>query len=476
MYGSKGPWRRLLQRISRNSGTLAAGGEDLVLSVVSAVAAAFRATGCPFSDACVLATHLLQLLATPCSAAAVPSALAANGISPRSRLLLLLQLQPLICLSADRQHLFEQRRRALLPILPQCVQALEDAATAAAAPDVTLAEPQPPPESFSSLVRSDPFAVIELLLEPLQACQESDDMASHLQTTVRAAGALQPFQEGDREVEAALICTRLLLRHTAQCERLAEEKGGCCSGASGLQSNVVADWSEMCLRAVLRAPLHLLSATQIEVVFGALRDLKEVLTRLKAKVSAAEFLTEGVRTHGLLPLLAAAEAHARAEATRRAPLLEPKEVLHVVAAVSRLLHLVVASVRVAAVSLQSLRYNLCEASGSSWLATVFKRACNLKDSFSQEERAMLQTAAQLILEKSKNGGAGRVWPHIWSPPTRLTPHGCGIVPVVAGAETSWDREELQRVLKIVLRLRLFEVPPRANISWASGRSHRILAV
>ncbi|OEH80110.1 hypothetical protein cyc_03384 [Cyclospora cayetanensis] len=358
--------------------------------------------------------------------------------------------------SADRQHLFEQRRRAILPILPQCVQALEDAATAAAAPDVTLAEPQPPPESFSSLVRSDPFAVIELLLEPLQACQESDDMASHLQTTVRAAGALQPFQEGDREVEAALICTRLLLRHTAQCERLAEEKGGCCSGASGLQSNVVTDWSEMCLRAVLRAPLHLLSASQIEVVFGALRDLKEVLTRLEAKVSAAEFLTEGVRTHGLLPLLAAAEAHARAEATRRAPLLEPKEVLHVVAA--------------------SLRYNLCEASGSSWLATVFKRACNLKDSFSQEERAMLQTAAQLILEKSKNGGAGRVWPHIWSPPTRLTPHGCGIVPVVAGAETSWDREELQRVLKIVLRLRLFEVPPRANISWASGRSHRILAV
>lgn len=97
------------------------------------------------------------------------------------------------------------------------------------------------------------------------------------------------------------------------------------------------------------------------------------------------------------------------------------------------------------------------------------------DSFLQDERVMMHAATALILLNldEKKG-------HVSLPPapdvnTRQTVQGKGKEAAAASAQKQ-EVKELHRILKAIMRLKLFEQPHRSNISWTSGRSHRVLAV
>ena len=118
------------------------------------------------------------------------------------------------------------------------------------------------------------------------------------------------------------------------------------------------------------------------------------------------------------------------------------------------------------------------------------------DCFSQEERTVLQTAIKRLLsslsqkqllDRTQRGvdppfACMQVLPVKASigaakPPKEL-PMGAPRGPsgLDRGERERQQRQELLQLLKIIARLRLFELPPRANVSWSSGRSQFSLMV
>lgn len=348
MYENRGPWRRLLERINRDFPSLVAAGERSILCVVSAVSASTQATACPPLPAFAFAANVLQLLATAAPAAiggGAATEIPALVCSHRTRLRLLLLLQPLFSAPQDTSTLRDLRRQVVLPVAPQCMQALQVGAAAAntSAMEAETA-PSAAPESFAEIVRSRPFAVIELLLDTLHPSQhsqgrlEAPEGRGALENLASAARALLPLLEGEGEVEAAFICAKIL----SMQRRAAEADSNNNSKNNNNINNNAAEGSAglalMSLRVLLRAPLHSSDAAQIELASAALYQMKEFLATMLGRMdmNKAPCVTE---TGAIPSLVSAVENHVRAAAAARAAHLEPKEVLQVIAAVSETLSL-----------------------------------------------------------------------------------------------------------------------------------------
>ncbi|CDI78694.1 hypothetical protein, conserved [Eimeria acervulina] len=571
MYSSRGPWKRLLQKLYIHRGALIYIQGDPLISAVSAASAYVQANACMQQPAHNLAAALLQELADSAApaataaaagsaAAAAASEAAAAGsaaaagtapqdlpfaaLSSQTRLLLLLLLQPFIHLSEDSSKLTVLQSQALLPIIPECVQALTAAAAAAAAEGASRTGARAAGEAAAStaaaesastaaagaaaagaaslfpVVSSKPFAVLELLLSsrgpPNAQLQQA---RAPLEVLLQCAGPLMmSANEGEEELNAAFVCSQLVLllasgetntsssnssssssNNNNSCSSItnssssssnnnnsSSSSSNSSSSSSNSRESAALDWfalCQLCLRAVLRSPLHAMKGASIELSFAAIDNIRAALAAAAAAETAATAAGAGEAAAGgqeerqtlerLLQLAAAAQAHVLQAAAAKAAQLEPADVMHVVAA--------------------TLRSGTL---GTRWFSSVMRRACNLRDCFSQEERTVLQTAIKRLLsslsqkqllDRTQRGvdppfACMQVLPGKASigaakPPKEL-PMGAPRGPsgLDRGDRERQQRQELLQLLKIIARLRLFELPPRANVSWSSGRSQFSLMV
>lgn len=99
------------------------------------------------------------------------------------------------------------------------------------------------------------------------------------------------------------------------------------------------------------------------------------------------------------------------------------------------------------------------------------------DSFSDGERLMMHTATALMLEKLN---VRQKYAHPISSPTASKTRESAEDEELAASTTlvpeQKGMEELHRVLKVAMRLKLFQQPHRSNVSWTSGRYHRFLTL
>ncbi|KAL8428007.1 hypothetical protein Efla_005619 [Eimeria flavescens] len=515
MHASRGPWRRLLRRLNGDMAAVAAEGEAALLSVASALSASLKATACPSPEGHLFAANVLQLLAgapEAAAAAAGPAAAAAEAaaarrLCPSTQLRLLLLLHPLAATHPERRSLLSaQRRTAAARLRLKCLHAIQRVAGEEEDGSASTPEGDSSDASLFAAVSSNPFEALELLLDATghSHAEEEQQQALLLAAEDAASRLLLSRARKDKGVQAALVAARLLIM------KLQATRTDCCSsnsssssstngssgnsssnssstnGSSGSSisnsssdnassshssssstnstnsnsSNSCSNWrgsvglETLALRLLLRAPLLVLPAEQIEVAFAALDALKTVVSA-KGEAQAEEGEGRGKPAAAAaagVSLVSAAEAHIAQAAAERAPQLEPQEVLQVVTA-----------------ALQ------CDFFGSRWLADVFKRGCNLKDAFSRDERAAMHAATRLILSQlhaaEASGGAASC--AFLTPAARMQELEKN--EVAASAAKSEPNHELRRILQIVLKLNLFQQPHRSNVSWTSGRSHLLLS-
>ncbi|KAL8435602.1 hypothetical protein ACSSS7_002373 [Eimeria intestinalis] len=332
MYGSTGPWRRLLQNVNANFQAAENMGESAILSLVSAVSASLRFTACPYPEAHRLAANILQTLAANPTATAAPAANCSDG----TRLRLLLLLLPLVATHPEKGILCALRTKAFEPLQGPCVHALQAAASAAknefqaaaatkagsavgaaaaATGAAAGAAAATQDASLLAAVSADPFGVLHLLLASIEAREPPEEHLPLLKALEDAARVLLPLVEEEKATVAAFVCARLLLlkrlasRTNDHRERRQEDHGhlpdtyasAITNNSSSTNSSSISNSSSsssinsssrsntksstsasvnlevLTLRCLLRAPLSTASAAQIEEASAALSVLKRTI-------------------------------------------------------------------------------------------------------------------------------------------------------------------------------------------------------